>query len=82
MQLLSINTLLPKFNRPKMNKIKVLIFSKLRICLTAVRHLVQDWKERSCQRRELAQLSTYLLKDIGLSREDAINEANKPFWKK
>jgi len=82
MQFLSSNTLLSKFNKPTMSEIKVLIFSKLRIYLTGVWCLVQGWKERSCQRRELAQLSTYQLKDIGISREDAINETSKPFWKK
>jgi len=82
MQYFSSNTLLSRFEKPTMSKIKVLIFSKLPIYLTAVRRLVQDWKERSCQRRELGQLSTYQLKDIGVSTKDAINEASKPFWKK
>jgi uncharacterized protein YjiS (DUF1127 family) len=82
MQFLSTSTPVSKLNRPTMSKIKVLIFSKLRIFLAAVWRLVQVWKERSCQRRELEQLSTSLLKDIGVSKEDAINEARKPFWKK
>lgn len=82
MQYWSSNTLLSKFNKPTMNELKVLIFSKLRICLTAVWHLVQGWKEKSSQRRELGQLNTYQLKDIGVSRENAIREASKPFWKK
>lgn len=33
------------------------------------------------QRKQLAQLPDYLLKDIGVSRADALHEANKPFWK-
>jgi len=65
-----------------MNEKMVLVVSTLRICLTAAWHLVQDCKARSCQRKELGQLNTYQLKDIGLSREDAIKEASKPFWKK
>ncbi|WP_035478741.1 DUF1127 domain-containing protein [Aliagarivorans marinus] len=36
-------------------------------------------KQRS--RRALARLSPHQLKDIGLSRADAINEASKPFWR-
>jgi len=82
MHFLSSNTLLSRFNKPTMSKIKVLIFPKLRIYLTAVSRLVQDWQERSCQRRELGKLSAYQLKDIGVSPKDAINEASKPFWKK
>jgi uncharacterized protein YjiS (DUF1127 family) len=42
------------------------------------------WIDRSRQRRqlgELAELNDYLLKDIGLSREEAMREAEKPFWR-
>jgi len=41
------------------------------------------WIDRSRQRRqlgELAELNSYLLKDIGVSREEAMREAEKPFW--
>jgi len=65
-----------------MNEIKVLTFSKFRICLSVVGHLIQTWMERSCQRRELGQLSIDQLDDIGISKEDAMNEARKPFWEK
>tara|TARA_R110001592_G_scaffold232784_1_gene490219 strand:+ start:143 stop:391 length:249 start_codon:yes stop_codon:yes gene_type:complete len=82
MQFLSTSTPASKLNKPTMSEVMVLILSKSRIFLSAVLRLVQVWKERSSQRRELLQLSTSLLKDIGVSREDAINEASKPFWKK
>lgn len=36
--------------------------------------------ERSHQRRELLELDNRLLADIGLSREDAFEEACKSFW--
>jgi uncharacterized protein YjiS (DUF1127 family) len=42
------------------------------------------WIDLSRQRRqlgELAELNDYLLKDIGVSREDAMREAEKPFWR-
>jgi uncharacterized protein YjiS (DUF1127 family) len=42
------------------------------------------WNERSRQRRrlgELADLNDYLLKDIGLTRDEALREAEKPFWR-
>jgi uncharacterized protein YjiS (DUF1127 family) len=39
------------------------------------------WRARHKQRAALSQLSAYQLKDIGLSRSDALNEVSKPFWK-
>lgn len=45
------------------------------------RSLLRLWRWRMRQRRELAQLSDFMLKDIGVSRMDAISEASKPFWK-
>jgi uncharacterized protein YjiS (DUF1127 family) len=45
---------------------------------------LEVWIDRSYQRRqlgELAELSDYLLRDIGVSREEAMREAAKPFWR-
>jgi uncharacterized protein YjiS (DUF1127 family) len=42
------------------------------------------WIDRSRQRKqlgELAELNDYLLKDIGVSRAEALREAEKPFWR-
>jgi uncharacterized protein YjiS (DUF1127 family) len=43
--------------------------------------LIQSWEKRSRQRRELGLLDDHLLRDIGVSREAAGQEAAKPFWK-
>jgi uncharacterized protein YjiS (DUF1127 family) len=43
--------------------------------------LVSVWIERERQRRRLAGLSDRSLKDIGISRYDALHEARKPFWR-
>jgi uncharacterized protein YjiS (DUF1127 family) len=43
------------------------------------------WMARSRQRKalgELAELNDYLLEDIGLTREEALREAAKPFWRR
>ena len=43
------------------------------------------WLARSRQRRhlrELAEWDDHLLKDIGVSREAALREAAKPFWRR
>ncbi len=42
--------------------------------------LYRLWRQRQRQRRQLASMSDHLLKDIGVSRYDALQEANKPFW--
>ena len=36
---------------------------------------------RSRQRQALAELDDHFLKDIGVTRQQAIAEAAKPFWK-
>lgn len=41
---------------------------------------LEFWLLRSKHRRRLLELPDYLLNDIGLTREDVIREANKPFW--
>jgi Domain of unknown function (DUF1127) len=38
------------------------------------------WTDRARQRRQLAELSDHMLRDIGLTRADAWAEADKPFW--
>ena len=42
--------------------------------------LLQFWFERARQRRELSMMDGHLLKDIGISRYDAVREADKWFW--
>jgi uncharacterized protein YjiS (DUF1127 family) len=39
------------------------------------------WIERSRQRRALAELDDRLLRDIGLTRDEARREFASPFWK-
>jgi uncharacterized protein YjiS (DUF1127 family) len=38
------------------------------------------WMERARQRQALAALDNHLLKDIGLTRTDILDEVRKPFW--
>ena len=51
----------------------------------AVWHTVLDWwgavLERRRQRLALAMLSDALLRDIGMSRDEARTEIGKPFWR-
>lgn len=47
----------------------------------SVVELALVWSERARQRRQLAELSDAMLRDIGLTRADASAEADKPFWR-
>jgi uncharacterized protein YjiS (DUF1127 family) len=49
--------------------------------LVALFDRLADWSERRRQRRALEALPDHLLSDIGLSRADAEQEADKPFWR-
>jgi uncharacterized protein YjiS (DUF1127 family) len=42
---------------------------------------LETWSERTRRRRELMRLDDHLLRDIGITRADAIAEASKPFWR-
>ena len=43
--------------------------------------LIARWLERARQRRALATLDDYVLRDIGITRVEAVGEAEKPFWR-
>ena len=54
--------------------------SALSVCLNTV----ATWIARSGQRRALRELAEEgrLLSDVGLTREQALREAAKPFWRR
>lgn len=39
------------------------------------------WEARLRQRRQLAEMDDHLLQDAGIARADALQEAQKPFWR-
>jgi uncharacterized protein YjiS (DUF1127 family) len=43
--------------------------------------LLQTWRDRAQQRRQLQCLNDHMLRDIGLTRADVFAEASKPFWR-
>jgi uncharacterized protein YjiS (DUF1127 family) len=45
------------------------------------RLLLATWYRRARQRSQLAELGAQQLRDIGISREQAMAEAAKPFWR-
>ncbi|AIR88743.1 DUF1127 domain-containing protein [Pseudomonas cremoricolorata] len=46
-----------------------------------VQGVYTQWVQRYSTRRALLALSEQHLRDIGLSREQAVAEGSKPFWK-
>jgi uncharacterized protein YjiS (DUF1127 family) len=53
---------------------------RLRAALSWVILTLLRWQELARQRRALAAMSDHMLKDLGLSRADALREAGRPFW--
>ena len=43
--------------------------------------LLETWRQRARQRRDLARLNEHRLRDIGISLAQAQQEAGKPFWR-
>jgi len=43
---------------------------------------LDEWQQRSAGRQELLTLTERDLRDIGITRNDAQLEANKPFWER
>jgi uncharacterized protein YjiS (DUF1127 family) len=50
------------------------------LAASALLERVLVWHDRAVQRRGLAELNDHLLKDIDLSRADAMHESSKHFW--
>ena len=43
--------------------------------------ILLQWRVRSATRRQLGELNARLLRDIGIDRATAADEAAKPFWR-
>ena len=56
-------------------------FSTLAAMVSGAVEALAVWRVRAIQRRRLMELDVRLLSDIGLSRADAVSEAEKPYWR-
>lgn len=57
-------------------------FSLLGSMAVGLADLLYLWQRRLRERDVLLHMTTAQLKDIGLSRADALQEAEKPFWRR
>lgn len=48
--------------------------------LAGVWRMLRRWRQLARERGQLARLDGSALKDLGLSRADALQEAERPFW--
>ncbi len=61
--------------------------SKSQIALSALTlfpsflRLCGQWRQRAVERQYLSELDDHVLADYGLTRQDVIDEAAKPFWR-
>jgi len=49
--------------------------------VSVLKRSLKHWWQNYRSRRQLEMLSHYELKDIGVSRAEALEEAKKPFWR-
>jgi len=49
--------------------------------ITRLAALLRLWTQHAAARSQLRELEERLLQDIGVSREAALAESRKPFWK-
>jgi len=43
--------------------------------------MLRLWRQRARDRRQLMELSDYMLKDIGITRDEREIEISRPFWR-
>jgi uncharacterized protein YjiS (DUF1127 family) len=65
--------------RPRLERRRSLVQQLARQAERAITALLR-WRELAGQRRALLRMDDHMLKDIGLSRADALREAERPFW--
>lgn len=51
------------------------------IKVSVLKQSLKRWWQNYRSRRQLEMLCHYELKDIGVSRAEALEEARKPFWR-
>ena len=69
-----------KVGAPSWSELVSLAGRRVNADVVAVVVVIGNWTERARQRRSLAGLDDRMLKDCGITRTDALQEASRPFW--
>ncbi len=56
--------------------------SPILVVLAGIGATLSGWRQRRVQRASLADLSDHMLRDIGVTRQQALEEIQKPFWRR
>jgi uncharacterized protein YjiS (DUF1127 family) len=54
----------------------------LRAGMNRIYATLREWRRRSRDRAELARFDERMLRDIGVTPGDVLQEINKPFWRR
>jgi uncharacterized protein YjiS (DUF1127 family) len=65
---------------PGIDRISELALAALTL-FRALPSLTAQWRQRASDRRHLSELNDHVLADFGLTRQEVIDEAEKPFWR-
>ncbi len=70
-----------QFHAKPLTRVRTWSVNSLRALCVVIIDTLLMWTERASSRRDLMKLDHRQLKDIGVSRFDAVTEAQKPFWR-
>lgn len=65
---------------PGIDRISRIALAALTLFLAFPR-LSRQWRQRASDRRHLVELDDHVLADFGLTRQEVVEEAAKPFWR-
>lgn len=65
---------------PEIDRISRLTLAALTL-FVALPRLSRQWRQRASDRRHLLELDDHVLADFGLTRQEVVDEAAKPFWR-
>lgn len=57
------------------------LWTVVRAVVVGLPDTLYTWQQRHRMRHELRHLDERMLRDMGISRYDAVREARRPFWK-
>lgn len=71
---------LTKYNSDQMSLHGSRVVSRILAGIDRIGATISLWRSRQRERRALMKLDDRFLRDIGVTRSQAVEEAGKPFW--